>query len=140
MADRIEAFTVTVTAGTTVTLPQDTPLAFNMGIVTDIEILVPPGCSGLVGFQLRHSGGTVIPYDASQWIVADNEVIKWPLRNFPVGEAWGLRAYNLDVYDHALFLRLLVDETTRQTVTIIEPIPISPVAPSEVEPVSEEVG
>jgi hypothetical protein len=137
MADRIEAFEVTVPAGTTQAAPQETALPFNLGIVTDIEILVPPGPSGRVGFQIRHSGGSVVPYNPAAFVVADNEVIKWPVRNMPVGSAWGIRLYNVDVFPHTLYLRFLIEEVTRSGPVTIVPIPITQIAPAEIEPAPE---
>lgn len=115
MAQRVEHFTVTVPRGTAIATPQTTSLTFNIGVVQRIEILIPPGPSGLVGFRILHSGDVVIPYDRSQWIIADNEVIKWELESYPVGRAWALRAYNTDAYDHTLYVRFLVNETQRST-------------------------
>ena len=55
------------------TAPILTRLDFAMGVVQRIEIVVPPGPSGLMGFRLRHSGRTVIPYNNYNWIIADND-------------------------------------------------------------------
>lgn len=115
MAQRIESFTVLTPAGTLDTAPQTTALSFNDGVVQQIEILIPPGPSGLMGFRILHSGDVVIPYDRSKWIIADNEVIKWPLEGYPTGRAWAIRTYNLDAYSHTLYIRILVDETPRAT-------------------------
>lgn len=115
MAQRIESFSVLIPAGTLDTAPQTTALTFDIGIVNGIEILVPPGPSGLVGFRILHSGDVIIPYDRTKWIIADNEVIKWPLEGYPTGRAWGIRAYNLDAYAHTLYIRILVSENPRAT-------------------------
>jgi len=130
MAQRIEAFAVTVPAGTAILTPQTTALAFNRGIVEGLEILVPPGPSGLVGFAVVHSGDVVIPYDRTQWVIADSEVLKWPLQGFPTGSAWSLRAYNLDVYAHTLYIRVLVNETQRYNEPLAQLVYIAPGAPA----------
>lgn len=139
MADRIELFDVTVPAGTLEAAPQTTALPFNLGVVTDIEILVPPGPSGLVGFRIQHSQETVIPYNKSKWVIADDDTLRWPLSGFPVGSAWALQAYNRDVYPHTLYLRFLVNETGPRGPVTVPIVPIAPVAPSEPEPTTEEV-
>lgn len=126
MSDRIEVFDVTIPAATLTTAPQTTNLSFNEGIVESIEILIPPGPSGLVGFRILHSQGVVIPYDSSKWIVADNEVVKWPIANFPTGSAWAITAYNTDVYDHTLYLRFLINETPRSGIVRAQLVPIGP--------------
>lgn len=131
MAQRIETFDVTIPAGTLVAAPQVTALAFNIGVVQGIEIQVPPGPSGLVGFRIRHSGDTVIPYDRSKWIIADNDVIRWPLEGFPTGRAWSIEAYNTDVYAHTLYIRFLVSEIQRDTLARPQLVYIAPGATAE---------
>lgn len=122
---------MTIPGGTLVSTPQTTPLTFNPGIVERIELLVPPGPSGLVGFQIRHSGETVIPHNSSQFIISDGEKITWPIEGYPEGSAWALRAYNTDVYSHTLYLRFLINETTRTDPGRIQLIPIPPLAFAE---------
>ena len=139
MASRIETFQPTVPAGTAIAAPFTTALQFNRAIVQRIEILVPPGPSGLVGFRIQHSGRTVIPYDTSQWIITDDEKIPWEVDNFPTGSAWGFQAYNLDIYDHTIYLRFLVIETTRSSLAIVTPIQVTQAAPAEIEPLVEDV-
>lgn len=131
MAQRVESFVVTVPAGTTPAAPQTTSLPFNIGIVESIEILVPPGPSGLVGFRIRHSNATVIPYDNSEWIIADNEVIRWNLSDYPTGRAWAIRIYNEDAYDHTLYIRILVNEIPRSMSPRAQLVYIAPGATSE---------
>lgn len=117
---------MSVPAGTAILTPQTTALTFNKGIVEQIEVIVPPGPSGLVGFAILHSGDVIIPYDRTQWIIADNEAIKWPLQGYPTGSAWSLRAYNTDVYAHSLFVRLLVNETQRLNTPLVQLVYIAP--------------
>lgn len=131
MADRIETFDVTIPRGTAIASPLVTPLQFNQGLVTQIEIVVPPGPSGLMGFRIRHSGEPVIPYNRDNWIIADNEPIKWPLSGFPIGAAWDIQGYNTDVYDHTLYLRFLVSETARNMAVYATLVPIAPGATAE---------
>lgn len=121
MASRVEIFDVTVPAMTTAAAPHVEATSFDLGEVERVEILVPPGPSGLVGFGILHSGESVIPREPARWIVADDEVIKWDIVNAPTSGRWGIRAYNLDVFDHTLYLRYLVHEVVRaaERVTIV---------------------
>lgn len=139
MADRVEIFRVTVPAGTAQAAPADTPLSFNPGNVTDIELVIPTGPSGLVGFKIRHSGNTIIPYGDNTFVVTDGEIIRWPLTGAPVGNKWVFRAYNTDIYDHTIEVRFLVTETRNATVAPVPSIEIAPIAPAEIEPTAEEV-
>lgn len=126
MADRIETFDVTVPAGTAIATPATTQLSFDLGIVEKLEITVPPGPSGLVGFRIRHSSQTVIPNNAANWIIADDEKISWTLNDYPVGNKWSISAYNTDVYAHTLYLRFHVNETQRATRGAVALVPITP--------------
>lgn len=139
MASRIEQFQCTIAAGTAIATPQTFPLTFNRGIVQKLEITVPPGPSGLVGFQITHSGSVIIPYNSATFIVTDNEHIEWDVENYPTGSAWGLRGYNLDVYAHSIFVRFLIRETGSTIVGQVPILDIQQIAPAEVEPIPEEV-
>jgi len=139
MASRVEVFDVTVPAATSIVAPQATALPFDDGVVQRIEILIPPGPSGLVGFRITHSGDTVIPHDRSKWIIADDDTLKWDVENYPTGSAWGFTAYNLDIYDHTLYLRFFVVETATNVAPPVPILYIAPIASSEIEPESVEV-
>lgn len=114
MADRVEPFAVTVPPATGIAVPQITTLAFRDGIVTELDVTVPPGPSGLVGFRIQHLGSQIIPYTGAQFIIADDRELKWPLANFPTASGWQLAAYNLDIYPHTLYLEFLIDEIPMQ--------------------------
>jgi hypothetical protein len=106
MAQRIEAYTVTVPAGTAKTAPQTTVLAARDATLERVEVRVPPGPSGLVGFAFVHSGQQVIPWRDGDYVVTDDESLDWPVEGYPTGDKWALRAYNTDIYAHDLHLRL----------------------------------
>lgn len=110
MADRIELFAVEVAAGTAQAAPATTDLSFNDGIVRGLVITVPPGPSGLSGFQILHMGQSVIPYTGNVFVIADDRVITWELSNYPTASGWQFKAYNTDVYPHTYYLEFLVDE------------------------------
>jgi len=134
MASRVETFDVLIPASTPIATPQNTPLVFNDGVVQRMEILIPPGPSGLVGFRVTHSGDVVIPYNRSNWVIADDDTLKWDLENYPTGSAWGLTAYNTDVYMHTLYIRIFVTETMRVPTGSVPALAIAQTAPSEIEP------
>lgn len=110
MATRTEVATITVPAGTAVAAPQTTALSLRDAIMERIEVRVPPGPSGLVGFAITHSGQQVIPFTDGQWIVTDNESIDWAVENYPTGDKWAVKAYNVDVYPHVLYFRFHLRE------------------------------
>lgn len=124
MADRIEVFDVPVPAGTLQTAPATTALAFDDGIVTDIEVLIPPGPSGFVGYRFAYGGQQIIPHTVGRFIIASGEVIKWPVSKFPTGSQWQLVAYNTDIYTHTLHIRILIVELTVPLRRFPEAVPI----------------
>jgi hypothetical protein len=138
MATRIEPFSVTVAAGTTQAAFQRTALRFDQGTVTQIDVRVPPGAAGLVGFRIAHSNQSVLPYKGNTWFVMDNDKAEWHLESFPDGDGWELWAYNLDLYAHTVYVWFYVTEIGRPLVPTIQPIQIAQIAQSEVEPPPEE--
>lgn len=124
MADRIESKKATIPAGTSSLSPVTIAFGFDDGQVDMIDILIPPGPSGLVGFAIVHSSQPVIPYTAGDWIIGDDEKLPWPLSNFPTGGKWSLIGYNSDVYDHTIYVRFLITEVTP---TVTGPVGLVPI-------------
>lgn len=129
MAQRVELADVTVPLGTLRTAPATFPLTWREGYVEFIEVKVPPGPSGLVGFQLLHSGARIIPRQANTFVVTDDETIRWDLEGYPSGASWAVRAYNEGVFDHTLQLRVGINEIGRQEVTTV-PSSLPPILPT----------
>lgn len=106
MADEIRQFTSLVPAGT----PANAPATFSMAIpprdVVRMDITVPPGVSGLVGFAIFVGGVQVIPYQSDTWIVTADEKMVWDLANYPDAGSWSLVAYNTGTNDHAVTVRM----------------------------------
>lgn len=124
MADRIPSKTITVPAGTAIATPQTTQWTINPGHVERLDVYVPPGPSGLMGFAVLFAGVQVFPDDAGSWFVMDNVYTSFPLQNQPTDGRWSVRAYNIDVYDHTFYLWLLVNELTAPLQVGLATIPI----------------
>lgn len=126
MAAEVQRFAVTVPAGTL----KSAALAFNLAmpprIVDEIEVVVPPGPRGEVGFQLASGGVQIVPATAGQFFVTDSEVIHWPLEAQIDSGAWQLIAYNTGQFNHTLEVRFLVRPTgTAVNLATLVPIPNS---------------
>lgn len=117
MAERIEIIDITVTPGTLLSAPASFPLVWREGYPTFIEFRFPPGPSGLVGIRLLHSGRVVIPKRGNAFLVADGEVIKWPLEKFPYNANYTVQAYNEGVYSHTIQIRAGLNEIREQGLT-----------------------
>lgn len=109
MAVEIRTFDFTIPAGTPIGAPVVLDCSFPPRIVDVIEVIVPPGPNGQVGFQVLNSQVPVIPYSAANWIVTSNEKIVWPLDNFINSGSWQVRGYNTGTQDHTVYFRFLVD-------------------------------
>jgi hypothetical protein len=110
MPRRVEAPSLLVPAATSPNAPVQVLLYAQRAIITQIEFMLPPGPSGLVGFSLWHSSAQIIPKTAGQWIVANNETIRWNIDDMSPWPDWHLKAYNADVYPHTIYVRLLLDD------------------------------
>lgn len=110
MAERVESFEVVTAAGVPTSAPVTTTLSMLDGELERLEIIIPPGPSGLVGFRVRHSGQVVIPFSGGGWIISDDEKISWPLSGFPTGNKWSIQSYNTDIYPHTLEFRFHLNE------------------------------
>lgn len=124
MAQDFFAFSATLNTGSTPSAPQVINLTMPPRIVTGVEVLVPPGPSGVVGFALGAAGQAVIPYNANGWIITDDEKLAWDLKVPMTSGAWQLIGYNTGYWPHTLNVRFLCD---------LLPI-ITPDAPSALDP------
>ncbi len=106
MAREVYRFSVTVPHGTAVASPQVTALALPPREISRVEVKVPPGPHGLVGFQLGSGGVQMVPVNAGAFVTADGEVLSWDLEGQITSGAWQLIAYNLGSFDHTLEVRL----------------------------------
>ena len=104
MAMDIYSFQATIPANSSATVD----IAMPPGVVEQIDIKVPPGPSGLMGFQLWVKGGQVIPRQQGAYIVTDDRQLSWRLTDLPDTGAWQVVGYNLDIYDHTIELELSV--------------------------------
>lgn len=109
MADEIRSYAVTITAGTPIAAPQVTNLPMPARIPIRVRVRIPPGPSGVVGWAIGAAGVQVLPWNVGQWIVGNDEAIEWDLSGQISSGAWQLRAYNLGVYDHTLYVTFSLD-------------------------------
>ena len=120
-ATELRTFEVLVPAGTTAAAPQVTTLAMPPRIVDRLEVRVPPGPNGAVGWAFTSSGQRVFPFAKDTWVVANDETIPVPTEGAPETGAWQLTAYNTGRWDHTLYVRawLRSPAERQQSVTIV---------------------
>lgn len=115
MSREIRAFTCDVPALTVIGAPKTFDLTFPPRVVDTIEIVVPPGPSGVVGFYIANSDVRVIPYDSDEFMVMSNEKVTWPLDGYITSGSWQLTAYNTGTLNHSIYVRFLLSLTGTTT-------------------------
>ena len=109
MGEEVLAYTATIPAGTA----KATPVTINLPIfnwdIESLDLQVPTGPNGLMGFYLALSGEQWIPHVRGQYLVWNDHFQNWPLTKQPTNKGWQVVGYNTDVYDHSVFLRFHVN-------------------------------
>lgn len=105
----IRSFTVTIPAGTALDAPVTSLITFPPRLVEGVHWKVPPGPSGLMGWRLTMSGGQPVLPAGGGWIIADDESAQWALTDQPDSGDWEVTGYNTDIYDHSVYLDLLLN-------------------------------
>lgn len=130
MPTEIRTFQVTIPPGTLPTAPQLTNLSMPARIVERLDIRIPPGPAGMMGFAIASAGQPFIPYNAGAWIVADNESLSWPVEGYLESGAWQLRGYNTGLSPHTIYLTFLL----RQISDTIAPVAAGPIDLAQLTP------
>ncbi|HTX52518.1 MAG TPA: hypothetical protein VMD08_03870 [Candidatus Baltobacteraceae bacterium] len=126
MATEYRSYAVIVPAGATIAAPNVQALAMPARIVTSIRVRVPPGPRGNLGFRLTSNRQAVIPADGLQWVVADDEVLEWPVENALQTGVWECTAYNSGVLPHTVyFLFALEPLSTRSAAPGPSPLTVT---------------
>lgn len=108
MAREVRAFAVTTPASTPQATPQVTQMTMPPRVVNRVEIRVPPGPRGEVGFRVGSSGTQLLPVNVGQWIVTDDEIIHWDLEEQHDSGSWEFTSYNTGLFPHTVTVRFLV--------------------------------
>lgn len=115
----IYTFTPTIPAGTAIATPYAEQMSFPQASVDQIELKVPPGSNGAMGFSIGSSGVAIVPFNQPGWIVTDDETITWDVDSQFNSGAWEFFGYNLGVYDHAVYVRFLVSLVVAPSALIV---------------------
>lgn len=105
MAIEIYQFTLAIPAGTLSAAPVTQSCKLPVRQVDWLQVVVPPGSGGLVGWNVKVSGTTVIPFNSDPFIITANENITWPIENAPVSGDWSVAGYNLGSFSHTVYFR-----------------------------------
>lgn len=100
MAERVLKHTTTIPAGTPVDDPWTEDLGFDDWVVERIDLIVPPGPWGTMGFYLANNSQPWVPRSAGEWLVFDDHKLEVTPTGYPIGTGWQIVGYNLGRYDH----------------------------------------
>lgn len=110
MATLIRQFTATIPSGTAMDDPATIPLDIPALVVESIDLEVPHGPAGLMGFYLSLGGQQAIPWDVGEWIVWDGRADSWPISDYSTAGTWAVVGYNLGDYDHDVTVRFHITD------------------------------
>lgn len=113
MAREVRKYTVTVPAGTAITTPQTTPIAFPVRVVRSVDWRIPPGAQGVMGWQLAMGGVQVVPVGSDTWVIDDGTAGTFVLDGYPDSGAWQVIGYNTGTFPHSVFLTFHLDLVER---------------------------
>jgi len=128
MAREVRSFSPSVPAGTTIASGWTADLSFPARTVVEIDVRVPPGPRGQMGFAIGSAGVPVIPFQSGQWIVTDDESIDWPLTDYIDSGSWTLFAYNLGQFAHTVYVRFQLDTIAQPSSAVANPIPAAAIS------------
>lgn len=100
MAERVLQHVTTIPAGTPIATPWVEQLGFHDWEVERIDLEVPPGPAGTMGFYLANNGMPWVPRAQNEWLVWDDRRITIEPTGYPTGTGWQVVGYNLGAYDH----------------------------------------
>ncbi len=91
-------FPVTVPLWTVERVPQELQVNLTPGVITQVMVAFPAGCSGLVGLRILQGLFQVWPLTSGEWFISDDFVIVLPAQYDLTSGADKLRIemYNLD--------------------------------------------
>lgn len=122
MAVEIYAFDVLIPSAT----PRNAPVTFDLSMpartIQSVEIVVPPGAAGNVGFQFASGGIPMIPTNKGGFIIPTPPLVTWPLEDQITSGAWQMVAYNTGGYSHFLQVRFLAGLLPSQSGALTAPL------------------
>lgn len=112
MAERILQHVTTIPAGTPDTAPWVEALGFHDWDVERIDLIVPPGPAGTMGFYLANNGQPWVPRALNEWLVFDDHQLRIDPTGYPTGTGWQIVGYNDGKYDHDVITLFHVNPIT----------------------------
>lgn len=100
MAERVLQHITVIPAGTPVATPHVEELGFSDWEVEQIDLIVPSGPSGTMGFYLANNELPWVPRALGEWLIMDDQKLTVIPTGYPNGTGWEIVGYNLGHFDH----------------------------------------
>ena len=117
MAIRVFQFDSTIPAGTPAGSPVTVAIALDNWQLESLDLEVPPGPAGLMGFYVSNNGVQWIPQSPGTFIVWDDKKDSWTFEDQPNASGWAVVGYNTGFFDHSVITRWHVNQPTAADVT-----------------------
>jgi hypothetical protein len=105
MAAFVYQYVATIPADTTEAAPYVVPVPLDGFALESIDLEVPAGAAGLVGFYIANNGVPTIPQGPSPWIIWDNHADTWFFTDQPNASGWAIVGYNTGFFAHTVTTR-----------------------------------
>lgn len=110
---------------TTIDTPLETPITLGDSRLTRVQVRIPPGPSGLVGFLVTFNGISLVPWaNKVTWLIGTDEHFDVPV-GIEVTRFVSIQSYNLDYLPHHLYFRF-----TYTPMSLLQETNIAIVAPA----------
>lgn len=121
--ERVRTVSITTPPNTPPSAPRETVWAVGRGVVDRLEVVIPDGHAGLTGLAVVWGARQVWPYEAGEWIIGNDEVVRVSLGLY-VTDSLVVRTYNVDdTYVHSHHLRAYVVDPERELPLVGTPPP-----------------
>jgi hypothetical protein len=84
-------------------------MPFDNWEVERIDLEVPAGPSGAMGFVLANNGVPWIPRSPGEWLVWDDHSEAFPVTGYPTASGWQIVGYNVGFDSHVVVCRFHVN-------------------------------
>lgn len=107
VASRFYPFNLVLPAGVLVTAPVTTKVPLEDILLRRVDVRIPPGPRGSVGFYILLQGTPIVPWgNPPVWIIGDDEPLSFPVNTEDNGGV-SIVAFNIGAFVHTLYFRFL---------------------------------
>lgn len=111
MALQVLQYPVTIPPDTLRTAPATIKLPLDNWEIESIDLEVPAGPAGQMGFAIYNNGVQWIPASVDTWLVWDDVQQSWLFEDQPNGSGWSVVGYNEGFFPHTVTVRFHVNPT-----------------------------